>query len=103
MKRTEFERMERDLKKSRKKQIESESAGGCETPGDFINKLFSMFFFDENKIYNVVDDTNIYELLEEMKEIIPEKQWENVLRKAIKKTKVKEKEDAFNLLNELMS
>jgi hypothetical protein len=40
-------------------------------------------------------------LLEEMKEEQPEKQWENIINKAVKKTKVKQKDEAIEALKEI--
>jgi ATP-dependent protease HslVU (ClpYQ) peptidase subunit len=40
-------------------------------------------------------------LLEELKEEQPEKQWNNILRKAVKKSKVKQKDAALTELREL--
>jgi hypothetical protein len=36
-----------------------------------------------------------------MKEDLEEKHWDNVIRKAVRKTKIKEKEEAITLLKEL--
>ena len=71
------------------------------TVGDFINELSDLFFFDAEKIYNISSSEDILMLLEELKEEQPEKQWNNILRKAVKKTKVKQKDAALTELQEL--
>ena len=44
----------------------------------------------------------IVELIEEMKKDIPEKNWETILRKAVKKTGVAKKEEGFQELKALL-
>ena len=103
MKSTDLARRDREIKKARKREQVLERKGEREnrTPGDFINELHGFFFFDDTKIYNIEMSEDILMLLEEMKEEIPEKQWGNVLRKAVKKTKVKESSEAISMLAEL--
>ena len=57
---------------------------------------------DFNEDYRALPDINILELLENMKIDLPQEQWENVLRKSIKKTKVTQKDLALQDLKELM-
>jgi hypothetical protein len=71
--------------------------------GEYINDLSDLFFHDGKKIYNIQTDIKILEILEDLKEDQPEKQWDNVLRKAVKKTGVTEREDAIRQLKELMA
>ncbi len=103
MKSTDLARKDRDLKKARKKQdvLERKMDKGERSVGDFINELEGLFFYDAQKIYNINSSEDIMMLLEELKEEHPEKQWNNVLRKAIKKSKVKEKDLALTELREL--
>ncbi len=103
MKSTDLARRDREIKKARKREmvLERKTSKDNRTPGDFINELHEQFFFDENKIYNIEMSEEILMLLEEMKEEIPEKQWPNVIRKSVKKTGVKEKDEAVKLLAEL--
>ncbi len=104
MKRTDLERKERELRRRKKKDEIQSKRGGSDllSVGDYINSLFGLFFFDSKKIYNTLDSEEILELIENMKANIEEKQWENVLRKAIRKTKVQEKDKAFSDLNSLI-
>ncbi len=97
MKSTDLARRDRDLKKARKKEdVQSrKSAKNTGTVGEFINDLHDLFFFDAQKIYNIDTSEEILELLEDMKEAHPEKQWENIIRKAVKKTKTADKEGAI--------
>ncbi len=103
MKSTDLERRNREIKKSRKKMmvLERKSQRDSRTAGDFINLLDEAFFYDAEKIYNINMSENILVLLEELKEDIPQKQWGPVIRKAVKKTKVKMKDEAVNMLAEL--
>lgn len=101
MKRTEMERKERDLRKSEKKQTKS-SSGKEGSVNDYIDQLFAILRYDENEIFNTVDDITILELFESMKDDLPESQWDNVIKKAVRKTKVAEREKAISILNELL-
>lgn len=103
MKQTDLNRRERELKKEKKKAERIEKGGKADrSVGDFMKELFGLFFYDAQKIYNLDSEENILILLEEIKDELPEKQWDNVLRKAIKQTKIAEKDEAFNHLKELM-
>lgn len=104
MKRTDLEKRERELRRAQKKEERISQLGdkADKTVGDYIKELHDLMFYDATKIYNTKDSVEILELLEEMKETIEERQWENVLRKAIKKTGVKEREEAFKDLKALM-
>ncbi len=99
MKRTDLERKERDIRKAIKKE-ERLAKGSCseKSIGDFINELHSYFFHDENKIYNIAVDERIPDLLEEMMVCVEEKKWDNIIRKAVRKTGIKEKEAAVKEL-----
>jgi len=94
MKSTDLARRDREIKKARKREMVLERKGQRErrTPGDYINQFAELFFYDDEKIYNIEMSEDILVLLEEMKEDLPEKQWPNVLRKSVKKTKVKQKD-----------
>jgi hypothetical protein len=100
MKSTDLARKDRDLKKARKKEdvLQRKMEKGDRNVGDYITELTDLFFHDDTKIYNIESSEDIMMLLEELKEDQPEKQWNNVLRKAIKKTKVKEKDLALSEL-----
>jgi len=54
--------------------------------GDFIDQLAGMLFNDGQRIYGISDSTDILKFLENMKEQKPEKEWETIIRKAVKKT-----------------
>ena len=103
MKSTDIERRNRDLKRSQKKaEMQGRrSAKENRSVGDFINAFVELFFFDAEKIYNLEMSDEILFLLEEMKDEQPEKQWENIINKAVKKTKVKAKDEAITMLKEI--
>lgn len=96
MKSTELERKERELRRARKKDevLLRKTEKGSKSVGDYIKELHGLFFYDAQKIYNIEDSEDIDNLLMEMLEELPEKQWDNVLRKAVKQSKVVQKEEA---------
>ncbi len=101
MKQTEIERKEREIKQAQKKEERLVKKSSCRegmSVGDYIDHLESLFFHDEKKIYNLKNDTKILECLEDMKCSIPEKQWDNIIRKAVKKSGIAEREPAINEL-----
>jgi len=104
MKSTDINRIDRDLKQAKKKQemIEKrlESRGG--SVGDYIKKLGSLLFHDQKKIYNLKGNQQIKGLFADMKQHLPEDQWENVLRKAVRETKVEQREEAMQELTALL-
>ncbi|MES0490637.1 MAG: hypothetical protein ABUK01_11625 [Leptospirales bacterium] len=104
MKRTDIERRERELKRAEKKTVvqERKSAGfrNKNSAGEYIAGLAEIFFYNDDQIFNIQSEVKILEMIEEMKADIPEKNWETILRKAIKKTGVSQKEKAFEELKE---
>ncbi|MBN2626010.1 MAG: hypothetical protein JXA95_05035 [Spirochaetales bacterium] len=100
MKSTEMERKERELRRARKKDevLARKTDREDRSVGDFIKELYGLFFFDAQKIYNIESSDEIETLLMEMVEELPEKQWDNVLRKAVKQTKVSQKDEAIESL-----
>ncbi len=105
MKRTDLERKERDLKKMHKKidrLSNLEKNFNDQTVGGSINQLSDLFQYDDVQIYNIHGNEDILELLIQLQENFNESQMDNIIRKAIKKTKVKEKVAAFNEIKALM-
>lgn len=99
MKQTDLDRKERELKKARKKQERLDRGESAElTPGEAIKQLHSYFFHDENKIYNIDVDERIPDLLESIQLEIEERHWDSIIRKAVNKTKVKERDEAIKAL-----
>lgn len=106
MKRTDIERWERERKRQEKRlslDSKREMNYDDKTEGAFIKNLSLLFKHDDEKIYNISVDERILELLYDMKEHLDEKSWDNVFRKAIKRTKIAEKEVALKELRELIS
>ena len=108
MKRTDQERIERELKRREKKSaVESRRVSNREdtdaTPGGYIQALLELLHYDKTTIYNAVGDDDVLEIMMSMKEDLPEKQWDSVLRSAVRKTKVSEKELAFSELKETLA
>lgn len=106
MKRTDLERMERELRRKQKKErLQSKRLGDDrEERGvrGFTEALFELFQYDEIQIYNAEDDEDILELLLEMKEELPTKQWDVVIKKAVRLTKVSEPDHALEALRLLL-
>jgi hypothetical protein len=105
MKRTDIMKKERELKRAQKKEerIASLSDKKDDTSiGAYIDRLNALFFHDETRIYNTLHSEEILELLEEMKSRFPADELETIIRKAISKTKVVEKEKAFEDLISLV-
>jgi L-rhamnose mutarotase len=108
MKSTDIDRIDREFRRSRKKEeiiqkrVEGRSKGSV---GDYIKRLYSLFYHDDKKIYNLKDNADILAVFSDMKQDLPEKQWQNVMRKAIKETKIEvnQREEAFKQLQDLLS
>jgi len=100
MKSTDMARRDREIRRARKREmvLERKSQRESRSAGDYINLLSEHFFYDDEKIYNIEQSEDILMLLEAMKEDIPDKQWPNVIRKAVKKTRVKQKDTAIEQL-----
>ena len=108
MKRTQLDKKERELKRSIKKEVKQDSrtrdheidklsVSAC------ITNLFNLFQYDDDEVFNIVNNEPILELVFKIQEEFVEKDIENIFRKAIKKTKVKEKEKAFKELKKLLA
>ena len=104
MKSTDINRIDRDLKQAKKKQelIEKRLEGRGGSVGDYLKKLGTLLFHDQKKIYNLTGNEQIKGLFADMKQHLPESQWENVLRKAIRETKVEQREEAYRELQALL-
>lgn len=107
MKSTDIDRIDRELRRSRKKEellekrVQKKDAMSV---GDYIKKLYSMLYHDTAKVYNLPGNAEIIALFAQMKQELPDKQWENVLRKALRETKVPgpARERAYQELNQLL-
>ncbi len=105
MKRTDQERIERELKRVQKRARLGEkrdSERPAQTVGAYIKELKGLLRHDEQVIYNTLDDEDILELLENMQEDLPESKWETVIRKAVNGTKVPERDRAVDELCSLI-
>lgn len=105
MKRTDQERIERELRRREKKVrvTDRKTERPDASPSAYIQELVDTFHFDDQVIYNTQDDEEVLELLMSMKEDLPEKDWDGVLRSAIRKTKVSQKDVAFTELKALLT
>jgi predicted DNA-binding protein YlxM (UPF0122 family) len=104
MKSTEIDRIDRELRQARKKQetIEKRLQHRGTSVGDYIKRLNALLFHDQKKIYNLKNNAEIQKLFTEMKQNLPADQWETVLRKAVRETKVEKREEAFTELKNLL-
>ncbi len=106
MKRTELERIEREVRRVEKRSEflqRRQGSQGAQSVGDYIEKLYGLFRYDEEEIFNTQEDLAILEVLEEMQLSLPQKKWDDVLRKAIKKAGVRHKDKALTELKSLLS
>ena len=106
MKRTELERIEREVKRVQKREElaqKRKQGEGSLSVGAYIDQLHACFRYDENEIFNTQEDVSILEVLEEVQANLPSHKWEDVLRKAVKKAGIKKREKAFIELKELLS
>ena len=107
MKSTDLARRDREIRRNQKKtEVIQRKQGKREgfTVGDYIKLLSEKFFHDDTKIYNIKSNNEeILLLIEEIKESIEEKNWDNILRKAIKNTGIAQKEEAFKELKEFFT
>lgn len=105
MKRTELERRVRQLKRDEKRAESldrSASAREGRSVANYIDELFEMLYYNDTEVMNIKDNLEILELFEDLKDEHPEKQWTNVIRKAIRKTGVAERDRAVEELTELL-
>ncbi len=105
MKRNDMERIERELKRAQKRQRLGEKRDSERPPqsiGAYIKELKDLLRHDGDVIYNTLDDEEILECLENMKDDIPEHKWETVLRKAVNGTKVTMRDQAISELMTLV-
>lgn len=104
MKSTEIDRIDRELRQARKKQeiLDKRLQNRGTSVGDYIKRLNVLLFHDQKKIYNLKGNADIQNLFAEMKQNIPADQWEIVLRKAVRETKVENRDQALDELKILM-
>jgi hypothetical protein len=106
MKRTDMERMQRELRRVQKREAidgkradvrdEKLSVATC------AKRLCDALMFDEHAIYNAQDDEDVLDVLLEIKEGLPDKQHVPVLKKAVKLTKVKDMDHGFDELKNML-
>ncbi len=105
MKRTELDRRVRQLKRDEKHAdyIERvESTRDSRSVSNYIDDLFAMLYYNDTEVMNIAENMEILELFEGLKEDHPEKQWHNVIKKAIRKTGVSDRDRAIDQLTELL-
>ena len=101
MKRNDIDKLNRELKrqekheKTRSKHLDGGRGFGVR---EYAKHLVDLLRYDDNHIYNTREDESILDLMIDMKEELPEEQWDIVLKKAIRMTKVSEKDLAFHEL-----
>ncbi len=97
MKRTDEERIAREVgrqqKQSRVLQRRTDNRGDITVAG-YTTQLEDAMMWDEETVYNIADD-EVLEILLDMKEDLSEKECEAVVKRAIKKTKVKDRETPY--------
>lgn len=107
MKRTDQERIAREIGRQQKKEAirEKRINGKADlSVGGFAKALEDVFMWDDEIVYNIGDDA-VLEVLMDMKECLSDKDCEAALKRAIKRTKVKDRDtpmiEAMQLLEEV--
>ncbi|NVB40942.1 hypothetical protein G6O69_24090 [Pseudenhygromyxa sp. WMMC2535] len=107
MKRTDQERIAREIGRQEKKnRIQQKRADDKEptSVGGYAKRLEDAFMWDDETVYNVSDDA-ILEILMDMKEELSDKDCEAALKRALKRTKVRDRDtpydQAMGLLDEV--
>ena len=97
MKRTDIEKKEREQRRAAKKvELQTDRLDKrVGSVGDYIKRLDELLFHDDVHVYNAKEDIRILEMVEEMKESLDREECLTVFRKAVKKTGVKEREQAL--------
>jgi hypothetical protein len=98
MKRTDQERIAREIGRQQKKdQIREKRISNKEdiSVAGYAKQLEGVFMWDDETIYNVQDDT-VLEVLMAMKEDLSDKECEAALKRAIKRTQIKDRDNAFD-------
>lgn len=106
MKRTDQERIAREIGRQQKKEAIRERRINDKADvsvSGYAKALEDVFMWDDEVVYNIQDDA-VLEVLMEMKENLTDKDCEAAIKRAIKKTKVKDKDtpytEAMALLDE---
>ncbi|MCA9711613.1 MAG: hypothetical protein KDK70_37605 [Myxococcales bacterium] len=105
MKRNDYERIERELKRVQKRARNDEKRDANRPPqtiGAYIKELKELLLDDGQVIYNI-EDEQILEVLENMKEDVPEAKWDMIIRKAVNSKKVTERDKAVEELRSLIA
>ena len=98
MKRTDQERIAREIGRQQKKEAIREKRLNGKPPGtvgDYAKQLEAVFMWDDETVYNVNDDA-VLEILMDMKEDLSDKDCEAAIKRAIKRTKVKDRDTPFD-------
>jgi hypothetical protein len=97
MKRTDQERIAREIGRQEKKaRIQEKRAGDKEdtSVSGYAKRLETALMWDDESIYNLGDDV-VLELIMEMKQDLSERECEAAIKRAIKKTDVRDKDAAL--------
>lgn len=98
MKRTDQERIAREIgrqqKKDRIRETRINNKNDISVAG-YAKALEGVFMWDDETIYNVQDDA-VLEILMAMKEDLSDKDCEAAIKRAIKKTNVKDRDTPFD-------
>jgi hypothetical protein len=104
MKRTDQERIAREIGRQQKKEdIRARIINNKEdvSVAGYAKALEDVFMWDDETVYNIQDD-KVLEVLLEMKENLTDKDLEAALKRAIKKTGVKDRDTPFAEAIELL-
>ena len=105
MKRTDQERIAREIGRQQKKErIREKRINGKDdvSVGGYAKQLEEVFMWDDEIIYNIQDD-GVLEILMNMKEDLSDKECHAAVKRAIKRTKVKDRETPFDEIKMLLA
>ncbi len=99
MKRNDLDKLNRELKRKNKQaRLENKRIQGAGSVKTYARDLLDILQFDTDYIYNTPEDEDVLELMMGMRDELPEDQWDLVIRKAIRMTKVKQSDLAYESL-----
>ncbi|MGB1016427.1 MAG: LB_289 family protein [Nannocystaceae bacterium] len=103
MKRNDLDKLNRDLKRKNKQaRLHTKRINGAGTVKTYAQELLGILEYDSSAIYNTSEDEEVLELMMGMRDDLPEDQWDLVIRKAVRMTKVKQSDEAYESLREAL-
>ena len=105
MKRTDQERIAREIGRTQKKETIRNKRLNDKVDvsvSGFAKQLEDALMWDDETVYNI-DDDNVLEVLMTMKEYLSDKDCEAAVKRAIKRTKIKDRDTPYEELGLILS